>query len=191
VDAEEKIQAVLPNIDALMGGRLITGARAHHRLSRNLMSPPDPLLAAVSGIANACCPLPGLVTGGQPNDAQFRAARAAGAVAVLDIQDDGTASIRRAGLAASLGLRYVNISVTGHSHDDTTMDTILALLRDEAAAPVFFHYGSGNRVGGALIPYFMLDKGIEEDDAVALAMRIGLRGADLLQWGLDYVTRRT
>ena len=156
------------------------------------MSPTDPLLAAVSGIANACCPLPGLVTGGQPNDAQFRAARAAGAVTVLDIRDPmEPRPFDEPALAASLGLRYVNISVTGHSLDDTTLEKILAVLRDDTAAPVFFHCGSGNRVGGALIPYFMLDKRMAEDDAVALAMRVGLRGADLLQWGLDYAHRHS
>ena len=156
------------------------------------MSPTDPLLAAVSGIANACCPLPGLVTGGQPNDAQFRAARAAGAVTVLDIRDPmEPRPFDEPALAASLGLRYVNVSVTGHSLDDATLEQILAVLRDDTAAPVFFHCGSGNRVGGALIPYFMLDKGMPEDDAVALAMRVGLRGADLLQWGLDYAHRHS
>ena len=72
-----------------------------------------------------------------------------------------------------------------------TLEKILAVLRDDTAAPVFFHCGSGNRVGGALIPYFMLDKGMAEDDAVALAMRIGLRGADLLQWGVDYAHRHS
>ena len=154
------------------------------------MKPDDALLTAVSGIANACCPLPGLVTGGQPDDAQFRAARAAGAVTVLDIRDPmEPRPFDEPALAASLGLRYKNISVTGSSLDDATMERILAVLRDEAAAPVFFHCGSGNRVGGALIPYFMLDKGMAEDDAVALAMRVGLRGADLLQWGLDYTRR--
>jgi protein tyrosine phosphatase (PTP) superfamily phosphohydrolase (DUF442 family) len=154
------------------------------------MTSNDTLLAAVAGIANACCPLPGLVTGGQPTDAQFRAARAAGAATVLDIRDPmEPRPFDEPALAASLGLRYVNISVTGHSLDDPTMERILAVLRDEAAAPVFFHCGSGNRVGGELIPYFMLDKGMAEDDAVALAMRVGLRGADLLQWGLDYASR--
>lgn len=156
------------------------------------MKPDDALLTAVAGIANACCPLPGLVTGGQPNDAQFRAARAAGAVTVLDIRDPmEPRPFDEPALAGSLGLRYVNISVTGSSLDDTTMESILAVLRDEASAPVFFHCGSGNRVGGALIPYFMLDKGMSEDDAVTLAMRIGLRGADLMHWGLDYAQRHS
>lgn len=150
----------------------------------------DGLLAAVSGIANACGPLPGLVTGGQPSAEQIRAAREAGAVTVLDIRDSmEPRSFDEPGLAAELGLRYVNISVTGGSLDDTTMERILAVLRDPTSKPVFFHCGSGNRVGGALIPYFIRDHGMDEDDAVALAMRIGLRGAELMEWGLDYARR--
>jgi protein tyrosine phosphatase (PTP) superfamily phosphohydrolase (DUF442 family) len=150
----------------------------------------DALLAAVSGIANACNPFPGLVTGGQPNIEQFRAAKAAGAVTVLDIRDPmEPRPFDEPALAAALGLKYVNVSVTGGSLDDATMEKILAVLRDAAAAPVFFHCGSGNRVGGALIPYFMRDHGMEEDDAVALAMRIGLRGAELMEWGVDYARR--
>jgi len=42
-----------------------------------------------------------------------------------------------------------------------------------------------------LIPYFMLDEGMSEDAAVEAAMRIGLRGADLLEWGLEYARRKT
>jgi len=111
-------------------------------------------------------------------------------VTLLDIRDPmEPRPLDEPRVAAELGLRYVNITVSGHTLDDTTMERILGVLRDPAAAPVFFHCGSGNRVGGALIPYFMLDKGMEEDDAVALAMRIGLRSAELLEWGVDYAKR--
>jgi hypothetical protein len=44
-------------------------------------------------------------------------------------------------------------------------------------------------VGGALIPYFMLDQGMDEEDAVDQAMRVGLRSAELLEWGLSYARR--
>lgn len=150
----------------------------------------DTLLAAVAGIANACEPVPGLVTGGQPTDPQVRAARAAGLTTLLDIRDPmEPRPFDEPALAAALGLRYENIPVSGATLDDATMERILAVLRDRTAAPVFFHCGSGNRVGGALIPYFMGDHGMGEDDAIALAMRVGLRGADLLHWGLDYAHR--
>jgi hypothetical protein len=35
----------------------------------------------------------------------------------------------------------------------------------------------------------MLDQELEEEDAVGQAMRVGLRSAELLEWGLDYVRR--
>lgn len=150
----------------------------------------ESLLAAVSGIANACEPLPGLITGGQPTDAQVRAAHAAGLATLLDIRDPmEPRPFDEPALAAALGLRYENIPVSGATLDDSTMERILSVLRDGSASPVFFHCGSGNRVGGALIPYFMRDHGMPEDDAIALAMRVGLRGADLLQWGLEYAHR--
>jgi len=152
----------------------------------------ESLLAAVAGIVNACEPLPGLITGGQPTDVQVRAARAAGLTTLLDIRDPmEPRPFDEPALAAALGLRYENIPVSGATLDDSTMERILSVLRDESAAPVFFHCGSGNRVGGALIPYFMRDHGMPEDDAIALAMRVGLRGADLLQWGLEYAHRNS
>lgn len=150
----------------------------------------NPLLDAVAGITNACAPLPGLVTGGQPTESQLRAAHSAGLQTLLDIRDPmEPRPFEEAALAARLGIRYVNIPVSGVTLDDSTMERILATLRDPQSGPVLFHCGSGNRVGGALIPYFMKDHGMEEDDAVALAMRVGLRGAELLQWGLDYTSR--
>jgi protein tyrosine phosphatase (PTP) superfamily phosphohydrolase (DUF442 family) len=153
-------------------------------------SAPNPLLAAVAGIPNACAPVAGVVTGGQPTAEQVRAARAAGAVTVLDIRDPmEPRPFDEPAVVTGHGLKYVNIPVSGNTLDDSTMERILAVLRDPAARPVLFHCGSGNRVGGALIPLFMRDHRMEEDDAVALAMRVGLRGAELLEWGLDYARR--
>jgi hypothetical protein len=35
----------------------------------------------------------------------------------------------------------------------------------------------------------MLDQGVEEEDAVDQAMRVGLRSAEILEWGLSYARR--
>jgi protein tyrosine phosphatase (PTP) superfamily phosphohydrolase (DUF442 family) len=83
----------------------------------------------------------------------------------------------------------VNIPVRSGSLDDATLDRILAVLRGAGDRTIFFHCGSGNRVGGALIPYFMLDQGMEEQDAIDQAMRVGLRSAELMEWGLEYARR--
>ena len=54
---------------------------------------------------------------------------------------------------------------------------------------VLVHCSSGNRVGAALIPYLILDKGFEEEDAINEAMRIGMRNAGLMEQALDYAKR--
>ncbi len=145
---------------------------------------------ALSSVANACQILPNVVSGGQPNAQQLRALKEAGGGIVLDVRDPmESRPVDEAALVRELGMEYVNIPVRAGSLDDATLDRILAVLRGAGDRTVFFHCGSGNRVGGALIPYFMLDQGMEEQDAVDQAMRVGLRSAEIMEWGLSYVRR--
>jgi protein tyrosine phosphatase (PTP) superfamily phosphohydrolase (DUF442 family) len=147
-------------------------------------------IQAVSGVANACQILPDLVTGGQPTEQQLRALKDAGGSIVLDVRDPmEPRPVDEAAVVAQLGMEYVNIPISGGSLDDSILDRILAVLRGAHGRTVFFHCGSGNRVGGALIPYFMLDQGMEEQDAVDQAMRVGLRSAEMMEWGLSYARR--
>ena len=145
---------------------------------------------ALGGVVNACLLTPTVVTGGQPSASNLAALGALGGGLVLDLRDpmerrplDEPQSVRAA------GLEYVNIPVTPGTQNDTTIDRILEVLRGAGERTVFVHCGSGNRVGGALIPWLIIDHGLEEEDAVAQAMRVGLRNAGLLQWGLDYARR--
>lgn len=147
-------------------------------------------IAALSGVVNACLLTPTVVGGGQPSAADLAALGAAGGGIILDLRDpmeprpfDEPAAVHAA------GLEYVNVPVTGSSHDDATLERILGVLRGAGDRTVFVHCGSGNRVGGALIPYLILDQGFEEEDAVNQAMRTGLRSAELMEWGLDYARR--
>jgi protein tyrosine phosphatase (PTP) superfamily phosphohydrolase (DUF442 family) len=146
---------------------------------------------ALSGVVNACQPLPDLVTGGQPTAADLQQFQSAGGQVVVDLRDPmEPRPIDEPATATRLGLEYVNIPVAG-TVDDTTMDRILSVLRGAAGRPVFLHCASGSRVGGALIPYFMLDHGLDEEDAVGQAMRVGLRSAELMEWGLGYARRHS
>jgi protein tyrosine phosphatase (PTP) superfamily phosphohydrolase (DUF442 family) len=145
---------------------------------------------ALSGVPNACQILSNVITGGQPNAAQLRALRDAGGKIVLDVRDPMEPRlVDEPALVRELGMEYVNIPVRAGSLDDATLDRILTVLRDAGERTVFFHCGSGNRVGGALIPYFVLDYSMEEQDAVDQAMRVGLRSAEMMEWGLDYARR--
>jgi protein tyrosine phosphatase (PTP) superfamily phosphohydrolase (DUF442 family) len=144
----------------------------------------------MSGVANACQILPNVVTGGQPNAQQLRALKEAGGGIVLDVRDPmESRPIDEEAVVHQLGMEYVNIPVGAGSLDDATLERILAVLRRAGDRTVFFHCGSGNRVGGALIPYFIIDQGMEEQDAIDQAMRVGLRSAEIMEWGLNYVRR--
>jgi protein tyrosine phosphatase (PTP) superfamily phosphohydrolase (DUF442 family) len=145
---------------------------------------------ALSGVANACQVLPTIITGGQPNAAQLRALQEAGGGMVLDLRDPMEPRlVDESALVRELGMEYVNIPVRAGSLDDATLERILGVLREAAGRTVFVHCGSGNRVGGALIPYLILDQKLEEQDAVDQAMRVGLRSAEIMEWGLDYARR--
>jgi protein tyrosine phosphatase (PTP) superfamily phosphohydrolase (DUF442 family) len=145
---------------------------------------------AMSGVANACQILPNVVTGGQPTAEQLKALKAAGGDIVLDLRDPmEPRPVDEARLVQELGMEYVNVPVRAGSLEDAAIERILAVLRRSGDRTVFFHCGSGSRVGGALIPYFILDQGMEEQEAVDQAMRVGLRSAEYMEWGLDYARR--
>ncbi len=148
------------------------------------------LLEAITGVPNACQALPNLVTGGQPTASHLQQLKSAGAEIILDIRDPmEPRSVDEPAAVRSLGMEYVSIPVVAGALSDDQLDQILTVLRGRAAKKVFFHCASGNRVGGALIPYFMVDQKMEEEDAVQMAMRIGMRSAELMEWGLDYARR--
>jgi protein tyrosine phosphatase (PTP) superfamily phosphohydrolase (DUF442 family) len=144
----------------------------------------------MSGVANACQILPNVITGGQPTVQQFQSFKEAGGAIVLDVRDPmEPRPLDEPTLVRQLGMEYVNIPVRAGSLDNDTLERILAVLRGARDRTIFFHCGSGNRVGGALIPYFILDLGLEEEEAVDQAMRVGLRNAEIMEWGLSYARR--
>ena len=145
---------------------------------------------ALSDIANACQILPNVVSGGQPTAEHLKALKAAGGGIVLDLRDPmEPRPVDEASLVRELGMEYVNVPVRAGSLDDATLERILDALRAAGERTVFLHCGSGSRVGGALIPYFILDQHMDEQDAVDQAMRVGLRSAEYMEWGLDYARR--
>src|SRR5437763_16107655 len=150
------------------------------------------LLDAAAGVANACEPIPGIVTGGQPTLEHLAALKRAGCQVMLDIREPmEPRPFRTPDAVVAAGLEYVNIPVSHGPLADATFDEVRATLRRLAGKKrVLFYCGSGNRVGVTLLPYFMLDGGMSEEDAVMEAMRIGMRNAGLMEQALEYVRRR-
>jgi len=147
------------------------------------------LLSAFAGLPNAAEPVPGWVTGGQPSEQQIKAFKAAGGQVVLDNRDpmeprpfDEPATVR------ATGLEYISLPIVHGAVTTDTMKQMHQVLKKLEGRRALLHCSSGNRTSAALIPYLMIDKKMEQDDAVDLAMSIGLRSAELMEIAVQYAS---
>jgi len=131
------------------------------------------------------------VTGGQPTLEHLAALKRAGGEVVIDLREPMEPQPFRPAAVTKAGLEYRNIPVGHGTLADATFARLLDAVRDVAGKrPALIYCSSGNRVGVALIPYFMLEQGMEEEDAVTAAMRVGMRSAELMAQALEYVRSR-
>jgi protein tyrosine phosphatase (PTP) superfamily phosphohydrolase (DUF442 family) len=144
-------------------------------------------MAALIGLANESEPVSGWITGGQPTEQQLKAFKAAGGEVVVDNRDpmeprpfDEPAVVRAA------GLDYISLPIVHGAVTTDTMKRMHDTLKKLAGKKALLHCSSGNRTSAALIPYLMIDKKMEQDDAVEIAMRGGLRSAELMELALSY-----
>jgi protein tyrosine phosphatase (PTP) superfamily phosphohydrolase (DUF442 family) len=156
-----------------------------------LAAGPDDIAAIAPDLVQGMIPLPGLATGGMPRAEDFGAFARAGYRSVVDLclPDEPRDFDERQAVAAA-GLAYVNIPVTPATLGPAQFDELRRVLRDPAFRPAFVHCVAANRVGGVLLPWLVLDEGRTEEEAVALARRIGLRSAEMERAGLEYVRAR-
>ena len=147
------------------------------------------LLSAVAGLPNAAEPVPGWVTGGQPTEQQLKAFKAAGGEVVLDNRDpmeprsfDEPATVR------ADGLEYISVPIVHGAVTTATMKQMHSTLKWLEGKKALLHCSSGNRTAAALIPYMMIEKKMEQEDAVDLAMSIGLRSAELMEIAVTYAS---
>jgi protein tyrosine phosphatase (PTP) superfamily phosphohydrolase (DUF442 family) len=145
------------------------------------------LLSAFAGLPNAAEPVPGWVTGGQPTEQQINAFKAAGGEIVLDNRDpmeprpfDEPRVVRAA------GLEYMSVPIVHGAVTHDTMKRIHEMLQRLAGRKALLHCSSGNRTSAGLIPYLMIDRKMEQEDAVDVAMRGGLRSAELMELAVEY-----
>lgn len=145
------------------------------------------LLSAFSGLPNAAEPVPGWVTGGQPTEQQIKAFKAAGGEVVLDNRDpmeprpfDEPSVVRAA------GLEYMSLPIVHGAVNQDTMKRMHEMAKRLEGRKVLLHCSSGNRTAASLIPYFMIEKGLAEEEATDKAMQMGLRSAELLELATEY-----
>lgn len=150
------------------------------------------LLDAIAGVANACEPIPGIVTGGQPTAAHLAALKRAGCAVVIDIREPMEPQpFRTPDAVTAAGLEYRSIPVGHGAVSEATFGRLVDAVRELAGKrPAFIYCASGNRVGASLLPFFMVEQGMEEEEAVAQALRVGLRSAELMEQALEYARGR-
>ena len=150
------------------------------------------LLDAIAGVPNASEPIHGIVTGGQPALEHLAALARAGCKVVIDIREAMEPQpFKRPDAVVQAGLEYRHIPVGHGPVSDATFGRLVDAVRELAGkTPAFVYCSSGNRVGAGLLPYFILEQGVEAEEAVAQAMRVGLRSAELMEQALEYVRSR-
>lgn len=149
----------------------------------------DSLLSQLTGLQNACRPYPWLVTGGQPTEEALEALAKAGFRDVFDLRGvNEPRGFDEPGVARSKELRYHAIPVTPADFSDATFTAFRHHLAAHGPEkPMFIHCASGNRVGAALLPWLVLDKGLSEEDALEMARTVGLVHPDLTKRALEYI----
>jgi protein tyrosine phosphatase (PTP) superfamily phosphohydrolase (DUF442 family) len=147
------------------------------------------LLNALHALPNAAEPVTGWITGGQPTEQQLKDFKAAGGEVVLDNRDpmeprpfDEPAVVRAA------GLEYISLPIVHGAVTTDTMKRMHQTLKKLEGKKALLHCSSGNRTAAALIPYLMVEKKMEQEDAADLAMSIGLRSAELMEIAVNYAS---
>lgn len=149
--------------------------------------PPTPVLLP-EDLDSVQEPLPGVFTCAQPRERDFVALRRGGIRTVVDLRLPEEARGFDEAVAARLaGLDYVNIPFMRTALTAREIEAFRRVLDDPARRPVLVHCAATNRVGGILLPRLMLDEGQRQAEAIALAMKVGLRSPELLEAALQHV----
>src|SRR5437016_9989268 len=172
----------------MLRGHFTSQAIPHFEFHVSHSYPMSALLTSLAGLPNAAEPVSGWITGGQPTEQQLKAFKTAGGQVVLDNRDpmeprpfDEPTAVRAA------GLEYISLPIIHGAVTTDTMKQMYTAVKKLEGRKALLHCSSGNRTSAALIPYLMIDKTMEQDDAVDTAMRGGLRSAELMELALNYV----
>ena len=113
---------------------------------------------SVPGIQNFHQVDQGLYRGGQPAKEGIEYLAKLGVKVVLDLRDSGERSRAEKRTVVAAGMRYVNVPMTGFTPPTQSQaNTILTLLEDDKAGPVFVHCRRGADRTGAVVAAYRID----------------------------------
>jgi uncharacterized protein (TIGR01244 family) len=132
-----------------------------------------------------------ICTGGQPTLEQLETLKAQGVRAVINLRlpSEHNAAEEEARVK-QLRMRYINIPVDREAPTAEQAETFLKALRDPKNRPAFIHCAAANRVGAFWMIYRVVADGWTIEKAEEEARKVGMRGARLRQFALDYIASR-
>ena len=127
---------------------------------------------------------------GQPRSpSDLEEARKVGVRTVVDIRTRPEMWFDESKAVQALGMTYHNIEVgAAASLTDEKLAQIRRILR-EGDKPLLFHCRSANRVGAVWIARRVLDDGLDYEDALLEAKRVGVRDPALVARVREYIRR--
>jgi uncharacterized protein (TIGR01244 family) len=126
-------------------------------------------------MSNAGRPRTGLVTGGQPSEADLGRLAAEGVTTVIDLRTDGEPrGYDEPAAAAAAGLRYLSVPVAGPRGLGKETAAALHAALSSAEGGVLVHCASSNRVGALLALAAVYHDGVSVEDALALGRAGGM-----------------
>ncbi len=143
------------------------------------------------GMTNASCPVGDVATAGQPEEEHMEGLAGAGYKTVLDLRTAGEdRGFDEAGAVLASGMEYASLPLEARpeSFTDEAFDRARELLGDEKRRPALVHCGSAARAAALVVPYLILDKGMNPEEAVEAASGAGNEA--LVQRALRYAESR-
>jgi uncharacterized protein (TIGR01244 family) len=127
---------------------------------------------------------------GQFAPADVEALKARGIGRVISARTAGELKWDEKALVEAAGMEFLTVPFRApETLTDELFDQVRALLAKDAA-PTLLHCGSANRVGGAWLPYRVLDQGVPLERALAEAKQIGLRTVAYQERAVAYIERQ-
>lgn len=130
-----------------------------------------------------------MLTAGQPDALQFKAAAEAGVQHVINLRPIPEQGEDQAPMVEDLGMRYHHLPVAGpqdlNAHTVAMLDGLLGEIGDK---PTIFHCASGNRVGALLALRAAWHQGKSAEEALEMGRQTGMTKlepvvSELLQQG--------
>lgn len=126
----------------------------------------------------------------QPAKSDFQKMKQMGVKTVINLRSaEETPDLNEKELVEGLGMTYHNVPF---SSPGELNDEVFAKTRDllqTVERPLLLHCSSANRTGAVWIPYLVLDRGVDLEDAVREAKTIGLRSSALEKKARSYVRK--